>query len=57
MNFLYFSRRESTDVEDLFIAHVSGMDTMARGLRSAAKLIEVTGFKILHSTNALIRFS
>jgi len=36
-----FSRRESTDVEDLFIAHISGMDTMARGLRNAAKLIEV----------------
>ncbi|KAH9615192.1 hypothetical protein KSS87_022845 [Heliosperma pusillum] len=35
-----FRRRESTDVEDLFIAHISGMDTMARGLRNAAKLIE-----------------
>ncbi|KAJ8439559.1 hypothetical protein Cgig2_024146 [Carnegiea gigantea] len=33
-------RRESTDVEDLFIAHIGGMDTMARGLRNAAKLIE-----------------
>ncbi|XP_058113805.1 xylose isomerase-like isoform X1 [Magnolia sinica] len=33
-------RRESTDVEDLFISHISGMDTMARGLRNAAKLIE-----------------
>ncbi|KAJ0985003.1 hypothetical protein J5N97_003359 [Dioscorea zingiberensis] len=33
-------RRESTDVEDLFLAHISGMDTMARGLRNAAKLIE-----------------
>ncbi|KAA3453487.1 xylose isomerase-like [Gossypium australe] len=33
-------RRESTDVEDLFIAHISGMDTLARGLRNAAKLIE-----------------
>lgn len=33
-------RRESTDVEDLFIAHISGMDTMARGLRNAAKLLE-----------------
>ncbi|KAI4344378.1 hypothetical protein L6164_011612 [Bauhinia variegata] len=33
-------RRESTDVEDLFIAHIFGMDTMARGLRNAAKLIE-----------------
>ncbi|MED6145445.1 hypothetical protein PIB30_025271 [Stylosanthes scabra] len=33
-------RRERTDVEDLFIAHIIGMDTMARGLRNAAKLIE-----------------
>ncbi|KAL0307520.1 UNVERIFIED_CONTAM: Xylose isomerase [Sesamum angustifolium] len=29
------------DVEDLFIAHIAGMDTLARGLRNAAKLIEV----------------
>ncbi|KAG6410472.1 hypothetical protein SASPL_128533 [Salvia splendens] len=34
-------RRESTDVEDIFIAHIAGMDTIARGLRNAAKLIEV----------------
>ncbi|WZZ89971.1 hypothetical protein YC2023_118550 [Brassica napus] len=33
-------RRESTDVEDLFIAHISGMDTVARGLRNAAKILE-----------------
>ncbi|KAI4367137.1 hypothetical protein MLD38_022907 [Melastoma candidum] len=33
-------RRESTDVEDLFIAHITGMDTLARGLRNVAKLIE-----------------
>ncbi|GAB2267461.1 hypothetical protein Dimus_002444 [Dionaea muscipula] len=33
-------RRESTDVEDLFIAHISGMDSLARGLRNAAKIIE-----------------
>ncbi|KAJ4952933.1 hypothetical protein NE237_029765 [Protea cynaroides] len=33
-------RRESTDVEDIFIAHISGMDTLARGLRNVAKLIE-----------------
>ncbi|BAT76701.1 hypothetical protein VIGAN_01474800 [Vigna angularis var. angularis] len=33
-------RRESTDVEDLFIAHIVGMDTLARGLRNAVKLIE-----------------
>uniref|UniRef100_A0A0E0AP17 Xylose isomerase n=1 Tax=Oryza glumipatula TaxID=40148 RepID=A0A0E0AP17_9ORYZ len=33
-------RRESTDVEDMFLAHISGMDTLARGLRSVVKLIE-----------------
>jgi xylose isomerase len=33
-------RRESVDVEDLFIAHISGMDTIARGLRNAASLFE-----------------
>ncbi|KAH7650846.1 Xylose isomerase protein [Dioscorea alata] len=33
-------RRESIDVTDMFIAHISGMDTLARGLRNAAKLIE-----------------
>jgi len=33
-------RRESTDVEDLFIAHIGGMDALARGLRNAAKIIE-----------------
>lgn len=43
LNFVqHFRRRESTDIEDLFIAHIIGMDTMARGLRNAAKLIEVT---------------
>ncbi|RRT58380.1 hypothetical protein BHE74_00009921, partial [Ensete ventricosum] len=38
--FLGFRRRESTDVEDLFIAHISGMDTLARGLRNVVKLTE-----------------
>ncbi|EPS67638.1 xylose isomerase [Genlisea aurea] len=33
-------RRESTDVEDMFIGHIAGMDTLARGLRNARKLIE-----------------
>lgn len=28
-------------MEDLFIAHIAGMDTIARGLRNAAKIIEV----------------
>lgn len=34
-------RRESVDVEDLFIAHIGGMDTIARGLRNAATLLQV----------------
>jgi len=38
LNFDAKLRRESTDVEDLFIAHVSGMDTWARALRSVALL-------------------
>merc|ERR1711957_318322 len=33
-------RRESTDIEDMFIAHIGGMDTLARGLKGAAKLIQ-----------------
>merc|ERR1712127_1167849 len=40
LNFDAKVRRESTDVEDLFIAHINGMDNYARGLRAAAKLIE-----------------
>ncbi|XAR51198.1 Xylose isomerase, partial [Bertholletia excelsa] len=34
------AKLESTDVEDLFIDHIVGMDTLARGLRNAAKIIE-----------------
>jgi xylose isomerase len=33
-------RRESTDPEDLFIAHIGGMDTLARGLLIAARIQE-----------------
>jgi xylose isomerase len=33
-------RRNSTDLDDLFIAHISGMDAMARGLLNAAALLE-----------------
>jgi xylose isomerase len=35
-------RRESTNVEDMFLAHIFGMDTLARGLHNVVKLIEVT---------------
>jgi xylose isomerase len=33
-------RRQSIDAEDLFYAHIGGMDVLARGLLGAAKLIE-----------------
>ncbi|MFI3278317.1 MAG: xylose isomerase, partial [Rikenellaceae bacterium] len=33
-------RRNSTDSEDLFISHISGMDIFARGLLCAADLLE-----------------
>ena len=33
-------RRNSTDPEDIFIAHISGMDAMARALENAANLLE-----------------
>ena len=33
-------RRNSTDPEDLFIAHISGMDAMARALENAAAILE-----------------
>jgi len=33
-------RRNSTDLEDLFIAHISGMDAMARALLCAADILE-----------------
>ena len=40
LNFDAKIRRNSTDVEDLFVAHIGGMDTFARGLAVAAALVE-----------------
>jgi xylose isomerase len=39
MNFDAKTRRNSTDLEDLFIAHISSMDTLARGLIIADKIL------------------
>lgn len=39
LNFDAKARRESTDMEDLFIAHVGGMDAFARGLEVAHALL------------------
>lgn len=40
VNFDAKVRRSSTDLNDLFLAHIAGMDTFARGLKNAAKLVE-----------------
>ena len=39
-NFDAKTRRNSTDLEDIFIAHISAMDAMAKALESAAALLE-----------------
>eukprot|EP00750_Incisomonas_marina_P013298 INCI17283.2.p1 GENE.INCI17283.2~~INCI17283.2.p1 ORF type:complete len:454 (-),score=82.56 INCI17283.2:1112-2473(-) len=41
LNFDCKVRRESTDIEDMFISHIGAMDTFARGLRAAAAIIQV----------------
>lgn len=38
-------RRNSTDMEDLFIAHIGGMDAFARGLIVADKLLTQSNFR------------
>ena len=44
-NFDAKTRRNSTDLEDIFIAHIAGMDAMARALESAARLLEESPYK------------
>jgi len=38
-------RRNSTDLDDLFIAHIAGMDAMARALEAAAAILEESPYK------------
>jgi len=40
LNFDAKLRRESIDIEDMFLAHIGGIDSFARGLRNAAKMEE-----------------
>lgn len=40
-------RRNSTDIDDLFIAHISAMDTMARSLTAAADILEKSPYKTM----------
>ncbi|XP_071538919.1 uncharacterized protein [Panulirus ornatus] len=39
LNFDAKVRRESTELRDLFISHIAAMDTFARGLKNATKII------------------
>ncbi|MEJ2273984.1 MAG: hypothetical protein P8Y01_05345 [Woeseiaceae bacterium] len=39
LNFDAKTRRESTDLEDMFIAHIGGMDSFARGLVIADRIL------------------
>ena len=44
-NFDAKTRRNSTDLDDIFLAHISGMDAMARALENAARLLEESPYK------------
>jgi xylose isomerase len=47
INFDAKVRRNSTDLEDKFIAHISGMDVFARGLICADQVLKNTNYKKL----------
>lgn len=49
VNFDAKIRRNSVDLEDLFIAHVSGMDVFAKGLLVAADILEKSDYKKLRT--------
>ena len=44
MNFDAKTRRSSTDLEDIFIGHINSMDTLARGLLIADKILEKSDY-------------
>jgi xylose isomerase len=44
INFDAKIRRNSTDIEDIFIAHISGMDTFARALLIADKVLKESDY-------------
>ena len=49
MNFDAKTRRSSTDLEDLFIGHINSMDSLARGLLIADKILLKSDYKKLKS--------
>ncbi len=44
-NFDAKTRRNSTDLDDIFIAHIAGMDAFARALEAAAAILEQSPYK------------
>jgi xylose isomerase len=44
INFDAKIRRNSTDVEDIFVAHINGMDTFARSLLIADKILKASDY-------------
>lgn len=49
INFDAKTRRNSTDLEDIFIAHISGMDAFARALLIANDILEKSPYKKLRA--------
>ena len=49
INFDAKTRRNSTDLEDIFIAHIAGMDAFARALLIATDVLEKTDYKKLRA--------
>jgi xylose isomerase len=50
INFDAKIRRNSTDIEDIFIAHISGMDTFARALVIADKILRESPYLEMKKT-------
>jgi xylose isomerase len=49
INFDAKTRRNSTDLEDIFIAHIAGMDAFARALLIAINILEKSDYKNLRT--------
>ena len=45
INFDAKTRRNSTDLEDIFLAHIGGMDSFARALLIAEKILDRSSYK------------
>ena len=48
-NFDAKTRRNSTDMQDLFIAHIGGMDAFARALLSAQRILEESPYRSMRT--------